>query len=237
MSNWKDLSRNAYETLIEDKSLSHKIEKWNFELDVNITTDELYRYFKNIYITTNIPKFRSFQYRLIHRAIITNVHLYKWRKISSDLCSFCGECRETYSHLFVMCKNIREIWVKTEEFLMSYNESEIIFNIPNVIFNQLISSPRNVKNFVCLMLKQYIYKQRCLKQVPTFYEFRSILQRRMDKRGSIINKEASWLHAELFLFVTVVAVVRTGLVEFEKLSISWIPLVKALDSKVLHAML
>ena len=28
---------------------------------------------------------------------------------------------------------------------------------------------------------------------------------------------------------------RTGLVEFEKLSFSWIPLVKALDFEVLHA--
>ena len=49
------------------------------------------------------------------------------------------------------------------------------------------------------------------------------------------NNEASWLHAELFLFVTVVAVVRTGLVEFERLSFSWIPLIKALDFQVLHA--
>ena len=60
---------------------------------------------------------------------------------------------------------------------------------------------------------------------------------RQKKSSQKNNKEASWLHAELFLFVTVVAVVRTGLVEFEKLSISWIPLVKVLDSKVLHAML
>ena len=58
-----------------------------------------------------------------------------------------------------------------------------------------------------------------------------------DRNKQISNKEASWLHAELFLFVTVVAVVRTGLVEFEKLSFSWISPVKALDSKVLHAML
>ena len=49
------------------------------------------------------------------------------------------------------------------------------------------------------------------------------------------NKVASWLHAELFLFVTVVADVRTGLVEFEKLSFHWIPLVKALHFEVLHA--
>ena len=49
------------------------------------------------------------------------------------------------------------------------------------------------------------------------------------------NKEASWLHAELFLFVTVVAVVRTGLVKFEKLSFSYIPLIEVLGFKVLHA--
>ena len=66
--------------------------------------------FQDIRLVTNVPKYGSFQYRLLHRAIITNVHLKHWGKVENDLCTFCEKDRETYLHLFIFCEHVEKIW-------------------------------------------------------------------------------------------------------------------------------
>ena len=65
--------------------------------------------FTDLLAVTNIPKYRSFQYRLLHRAIVTNVQLHYYKLTNSDQCSFCHMQRETYSHLFIQCKKVIEL--------------------------------------------------------------------------------------------------------------------------------
>ena len=50
--------------------------------------------FKDIKKLTYISKLRSFQYRLLRRAITTNIQLKHWSIKDSDLCSNCGLYRE-----------------------------------------------------------------------------------------------------------------------------------------------
>ena len=61
---------------------------------------------------TNVAKYRSFQFRLLHRAIVANIHLIHWKIINSDLCTMCRLERETYTHLFIYCKQARKIWLQ-----------------------------------------------------------------------------------------------------------------------------
>ena len=45
-----------------------------------------------------------------------------------------------------------------------------------MFWNSLIEGqPNDVKNFCCLILKQYIYRQRCLKQQLSFQELKTII--------------------------------------------------------------
>ena len=45
------------------------------------------------------------------------------------------------------------------------SDEVIGFETANVIWNRLIvEKPGHVKNFICLVVKQYIYRQRSLKQ-------------------------------------------------------------------------
>ena len=44
-----------------------------------------------------------------------------------------------------------------------------------VMSNRIIDNARNIKNFICLLLKQYIYRKRCFKEKPTFQEFKQIV--------------------------------------------------------------
>ena len=56
-----------------------------------------------------------------------------------------------------------------------YNTENIDFSCENVICNKLISNPRNVKNFICLLFKQYLYRKRCFKEIPKYEEFETIV--------------------------------------------------------------
>jgi hypothetical protein len=56
-----------------------------------------------------------FQYKFLHRTILTNTFLYKCRLVETELCVFCGETRETILHLFCDCNIVKNIWLKIYE--------------------------------------------------------------------------------------------------------------------------
>ena len=76
------LSAIAYNSFMDEAKdasmLFKKSEQWGTELKQELEVDELSQCFKDIYRCTNIAKYRSFQYRLLHRGIITNIHLKHW---------------------------------------------------------------------------------------------------------------------------------------------------------------
>ena len=55
-------------------------------------------------------KLREFQFKMLHGIIYTNLDLYRFGLVSSDLCSFCKKEVETYRHLFYDCEHIRPLW-------------------------------------------------------------------------------------------------------------------------------
>ena len=89
--------------------------------------------FHNLYKTSNIPKYRSFQYRLLHRAVITNVHLHRWKKRSDDLCTFCGREAETYKHIFGNCTQLSDIWTAVETLSHEFGNGELTIDTKNII--------------------------------------------------------------------------------------------------------
>ena len=96
----KNLSQLAYLALLEKPSYDLKIMRWQVELNKVINEEIFMRCFRDLYITTNITKYRSFQYRLLHRAIITNVQLYKWKKSDNKLfVRKMMKCMHTYLYI------------------------------------------------------------------------------------------------------------------------------------------
>ena len=60
-----------------------------------------------------------------------------------------------------------------------------------VIANRLIEGPSNVKNFICLLLKQFVYKQHCLKKEILFSHFKAYVYqiKNMEKYIAIKNNK------------------------------------------------
>ena len=73
------------------------------ELGFEFPYSSFLKAFKDMCSVTNIAKYRSFQYRLLHWAIVTNLRLQRWGMRSNDLCIFCGKSTGSYLHLFIYC--------------------------------------------------------------------------------------------------------------------------------------
>ena len=163
--NQKNVTSASYTLLISDNQvMRNKCQAWELDLQIQLTLQELLKSFKHIYLVTNVTKFRSFQYRLLQQSIITNTHLYKWGLKQSELCSFCTKERETILHLLVYCEETAKLWIQMERFMDNYSKDQINFSTETVIFNRLMDNPIHIKNTICLIIKQFIYKQWCLNE-------------------------------------------------------------------------
>ena len=159
----EDTTKYVYASI---RSASSKIEniseKWSEELleDININ-----KCVKQIQKQTYVSKYRSFQYRLLMRAVVTNVQLYHWGIKPSRKCSFCDQDIETYQHLLFDCICVAPIWEKVNSIAINMN-IEVNITYPNIICNTLTPDINSCINTICLIGKQYIYRCKCKGEKP-----------------------------------------------------------------------
>ena len=160
--------KTVYNLMAEDVLLVHnKFIKWKAELGSEFceTVTDFGQLCLDIYRITNIAKYRSFQYRILQRGIVTNVQLYQWKLIESDACTYCKETKESIIHLFCECPIIKKVWEDLKTFLETrFCANEIDLSASAIIKNRIVKVKSHVLNFVCLIVKQFIYGQRCLEK-------------------------------------------------------------------------
>ena len=150
------------------KDYGRKIKKWEYELYMEIEVQQFINCVRDIYKVTNIAKYRSFQFRLLNRAIVTNIHLKYYKIKDHDLCTLCDKFCETYLHLFIYCEHVQSIWIRLDNWLLKKTNVQIIFGTDTVICNKLVSQSGHLANFACLVLKHYIYVCRCKNTKPSY---------------------------------------------------------------------
>ena len=177
----KGFSKKVYEFLQDDVMIIHnKYLKWRQEIGEDFVQGlcEYGTLHANIYTMTNIPKYRSFQYRLLQRGIVTNIQLYKWKIVESENCTFCREHKETYRHLFVECEKVQEVWLYYEKFIRDNFHIQIgTISAQKVLMNLFHKEKRNISNFIGLVVKQFIYAERCGGLLPNIQKLSAILSR------------------------------------------------------------
>lgn len=162
-----------YNQLVEGDTeilLERKFLRWQRYLKDNFTFNEFLSAFRNIVKCTLSTKLRDFQFRLLHCCIFLNDILFRWGKVDSANCSFCNLCIENYVHFFVTCKYVRAVWQIVQEYLKNNDNTncfvELDFNAKNIIFNRVHPKPAHVVNLVILVVKQYLFRTRCLGNKP-----------------------------------------------------------------------
>ena len=195
IENAKHAAADIYDRLIfilmDDDKIVQKRIKWDRDLNTVTPAQTFFKYFQNINKITNVNKFRSFQYRMLHRSIVTNKMLYIWKVVESPKCSFCKTEIETMIHLFVNCVKVQELWNHIKTVVEHRFRMRMELNAENLIMNTVHNNPSNIANFICLVVKQYIYRQRCHKKSLNVYEIESrILQlERLEKYIAIRNNK------------------------------------------------
>ena len=127
--------RTVFWNLNHNKNLFFLIvNRWNkCDLDqINITSEDLLQSVVCMYKITNHPKTRSFHYRLINRAIITNILLAHYKIKSFDLCMFCNVEPESLNHLFLTCKCVKLFWCDVIKWI---NLDKDCLTFKNIILN------------------------------------------------------------------------------------------------------
>ena len=172
----KSISQTVYRLLSSDFSLiERKREKWEHDLCRSFPIKEFCQHFRRVYVTTNVPKLRSFQFRLLHRAIIVNKHLHLWKRRPDDKCSFCDGDVETIQHLLFDCPQVQDIWKRVLVFMEEYNTGLATkFSRDSVFFNQIVDRDSHCINLLCLITKQYIYRTRCESKELNFQTLKQI---------------------------------------------------------------
>ena len=103
----------------------------------------------------------DFQYKLIHRILITNSFLYKYGLKETELCTFCTETKESLVHIFGECNYVRNFWLAIGNFLKICGVS-LPFNAKDIILGLTEhSSAQGTINNVLIILKYYIYVCKC----------------------------------------------------------------------------
>ena len=80
--------------------------------------------------------------------------------------------KETIIHLLLYCEKVKPFWIQVEELMYEFDSQPINFGVDTVLCNKIIQDTKNVKNFICLLAKQYIYRKRCEGNLPNIHEFK-----------------------------------------------------------------
>ena len=106
----RTITKVVYSKLIAKEEVIKQVAaKWQ-QNGFQISSDIVKKKFREVRLYTNTPKYRSFQYRLLHRSLVMNTHLYQWKILSTNLCTFCEETKETMEHLLCSCSVVLPIW-------------------------------------------------------------------------------------------------------------------------------
>ena len=123
-----------------------------------------------------------FQYKLLNNILNLNKMLCKFNKVTTSLCSFCNNAKETPLHLFSSCFLTQRLWRQLQNLLADR------LNIPDImqqsdIFGFLDIEPRTyiIINHLFLIYKFYVYKARENKMLN--------INIRKSYRKKIINTE------------------------------------------------
>lgn len=140
--------------------------KWENDLKRDISNDA-WKIFNIIpFRTTTSTKIRWFQYRIIHRILVTNKDLYRYKLIDSAKCTFCDQELESILHLMTDCSIVKQLWHDLSEWIKGKLQIDIEFKDSDIILG-LMEKRNDVLNLIIIVTKQFIYSNRCYGSVPT----------------------------------------------------------------------
>lgn len=111
-------------------------------------------------ITPN-ARLRSFQYKLMHCAIFSNVTLKKWKVVDTELCMFKYGNVETITHMLIECPVVCKLWSHVGNTYCYNFQSKRDISPVDILLNRFHYESKHVLNFIGLIIKLFIYVCKC----------------------------------------------------------------------------
>lgn len=168
--------------------LENKWNRWGRILCEEFFPNDFIMIVRKVWSVTQFSKLRSFQFKLLNHAIITNVQLKIWNLRDTDLCSFCQIATEDYLHLFCNCAHVARIFMYVQDWCDRLTPDND-FSDRNILFNTVNKNPHSVVNTIVLITKYYVYQNRCLQQDLNINQLREVIlyHNKMEYLGAISN--------------------------------------------------
>ena len=172
--------------------------KWENVLLLPGNSIEISEIFNNIYKSTRSRKLQACQFQVLHRSLVTNADLLKWKLKESDLCTFCNNHPETLQHLFLECTVTSILWQNIKSWLSRKTGLTIIIRNEDIILG-FKDEQFLLYDLIFTVAKQYIYNSRCIEKQPSFIEFLYLLRnvkntefQSAEMYGKMTQCEAKW---------------------------------------------
>ena len=189
-------SRHMYEYLIKRFQNENDLGIGDGHIHFDYSNDELKNIFLRIKSAVVGGKLREFQYKLVHRALYTKEHLFKFGFVNDNLCSFCKNEIETYSHLFWECLYVQRLWLDMIEQLDLIEIRNVDWKI---IFVGLAGRSYRVMycNAIIFLLKYNIYSFRTKGILPSVRKvYKIILDYEEEEKKIAVNKGKLGVHLQ-----------------------------------------
>ena len=185
-------SKQIYKALIYNCEKPSCILKWNIQFqDLHWKT-----IFNNVYKTTRDTKLQWFQFRIVHRILVTNYTLKKMKIRDNDNCTFCNAFPETTEHLLYYCVHVNRFWELLRNWIISkckHLERLQDFHLQLIIFGtQKDFKSDSVFDLILQMAKYYIYRCKCLDKPVLFDIFKKELGKRYGIEKIIFSNLCQW---------------------------------------------
>ena len=102
------------------------------------------------------------------KKIMTNLKRSKWDTEVSLLCTFCHETLETTLHILWDCVKIQKLWKTLQRWLKCMLRIDITFTEDMIMYNNYKGPCKDLLNSIILIVKQYMYREKCTKQLLNF---------------------------------------------------------------------
>ena len=155
--------------------------RWSEKLSLN--KDVWTRIFISLKNICKETKLKEFQFKLIHRTIITKKELFRFGIKTDDECLYCGD-KDSVEHSFIECAFTKLFTQNVLDWFNQVNECQIAPTTEEILFGITVSSLDTTIirkfNYTALFMGHYIYSSKLNSLAISIQDFISKLLIRYD---------------------------------------------------------
>ena len=164
-------SGTLYNTLIKsNQGRVGLINTLKDKFDIEIDEKEAGKIFLQVNKTSQISKYRSFQYKVLQNAIVLNDRLCHYGLWPSNTCEQCSQEKQTAQHFFVKCQKTVKVWRDVVSIFEQKYNCKIDVNEKEYITCVTTEDKLGCIALICMVFKQKMYAAKCMKKEPNAHE-------------------------------------------------------------------